>query len=103
MARTRGPKELGNGGLSSSARIPRPLMRSRRPGQAGGSLARSIHELDLIRHVPLVLMVLPWEMPCAATDVDLYDESDCGEKMHLELLADRSPLGLRPGVRPNVT
>jgi hypothetical protein len=31
-------------------------------------------------------MILPWEMPSDATDVELYGESDCGEGIRLELL-----------------
>jgi hypothetical protein len=59
----------------------------RHPGAVGMSWT-------LIRHVPSVLMVLPWEMPSDATDVELYGESDCGEEIHLELL---DPAGAHEG------
>jgi hypothetical protein len=51
-------------------------------------------DCTLIRHVPAVMMVLPWEMPSDATDVELFDDSDCGEEIRLELLG---PAGAREG------
>jgi hypothetical protein len=57
----------------------------------------------LIRHVPPVLMVLPWEMPSQAADVELYGESDCGEEMRLELPGRPEPTWFRPEVPLNAT
>jgi hypothetical protein len=54
MALTGRPEEPRNSGLAMVGPDPPPLMRSSHRGRSCGILARSIHELNLIRHVALV-------------------------------------------------
>jgi hypothetical protein len=56
-----------------------------------------------MRHVPTVLMVLPWEMHIDAADVKLYGESDCGEEARLELLGRPEPTMAPAGSHASAT
>ena len=81
------PDELGNSGLAIVGPHPPTAGAVPQTEQVFRHLG-AVHAMNwtLIRHVPRVMMVLPWEMPSDATDVELYGESDCGEEIRLELL-----------------